>query len=444
MSNNAMHSSIFLDANDFTEHNNSPQHNLRLFLENFPEREFWRFFVERTHYDSRKAIYWWLFSSLRGISIENAMQIPIDSIENEFRQLTIGDIYNFAEKMQNCRIVDTLTGFFHLADRKGEIVANFVNKHQGWLGFDNREPNYLFAVTQGFKFVLSNCMNKDLVFDFEFIKNLHKVCTSGVKNMLTQIPGQLRKYSARWEMKKNYNSLDGLIETINYLKLTQNKFEMSGLSIEICYPNDCLDNICNFDVDDTKSLAEKIWNALLGGAKILYVTNNNIDFLKNICERHIIELDIALRESKTNQEKLTAIFTFLKYTVLHHPFQDGVGRTYSMLILQYLLIHENFLPILIKDSNIIPGYSIKELMDEYSRAENEMKIILEDVSQLFISSTNFAESNVNTIELLSMCSDEDKSIFEDCLKIYLDGKRECLSRLKNIPEHVNNNGSGLR
>ncbi|AWN75222.1 hypothetical protein [Legionella anisa] len=53
-------------------------------------------------------------------------------------------------------------------------------------------------------------------------------------------------------------------------------------------------------------------------------------------------------------------------------YDDGVGHTYSMLLLQYLLMRENLMPVLLTDSNMIPGLSVQQLVDEYLKAEKEM------------------------------------------------------------------------
>ncbi|PWY56175.1 hypothetical protein DGG96_07480 [Legionella qingyii] len=389
---------------------------LEHFFKHFPENEFWRFFVERARYDFRQGLYRVLYAKMNGASEEQAQNIPVSEIEKLVKDVTIGQVYQLAEQLGDHEALTVLNNIFHAQDRKSERVTSLFNKHQGWLGFEDNEPGYLLNVAKGFSLVVENILS-DRLFTLDFIKELHKTCTSGVKNMLAQTPGEFRSIGASWQMNINTDSLEGLIETIEYLKSVEEKMGESGL-VFLIQNKESKEYISNFLTEDTHLVANKIWDNLKEGAVISYISeekneSDSSKFLHAVCSEHIQQLEDALEHAKTKQDKLTAIFTYLKHTVLHHPFQDGVGRTYSMLLSQFLLMRENFLPVLILNSNIIPGYSVKELIDEYLRAEKEMEKILEFPH--YISSDEMVTPNVDTEELLSRLSAEEAAIFKGAL-----------------------------
>ncbi|KTC79796.1 hypothetical protein [Legionella cherrii] len=402
----------------------SKEDKLKRFFNKFPENEFWRFFVERIRYDFRQQLYRKLFAKMSAIPEEKAEEIPVSIIADFVRDLTIGDVYQLAEQLGDHEALTGLNNLLHVQDRKGERIVPLFNKHQGWLGFEDNEPGYLLNVTNGLCFAIAHMLSGK-PFTLGFLKELHKTCTKDVHQMLDQTPGEFRSRGASWQMDLKTDSLEGLIETIDYLKSVEAKMGTSGLDISI-QTKDGVEFISSFCNEDTHSLADKIWSNLKAGAVIYYNAReeNKIDsnsFLDEVCSAHIQQLEEALENAVTKQEKLTALFTYLKHDVLHHPFQDGVGRTYSMVLLQYLLMRDNFLPVLFLNSNIIPGYSVKELVDEYLRAEKEMERIL-DFPQ-YISSEEMATPNVDTEMLLSTASAEEKDIFIKALTQFKEIKR---------------------
>lgn len=402
----------------------SKEDKLKRFFNKFPENEFWRFFVERIRYDFRQQLYRKLFAKMSAIPEEKAEEIPVSIIADFVRDLTIGDVYQLAEQLGDHEALTGLNNLLHVQDRKGERIVPLFNKHQGWLGFEDNEPGYLLNVTNGLCFAIAHMLSGK-PFTLGFLKELHQTCTKDVHQMLDQTPGEFRSRGASWQMDLKTDSLEGLIETIDYLKSVEAKMGTSGLDISI-QTKDGVEFISSFCNEDTHSLADKIWSNLKAGAVIYYNAReeNKIDsnsFLDEVCSAHIQQLEEALENAVTKQEKLTALFTYLKHDVLHHPFQDGVGRTYSMVLLQYLLMRDNFLPVLFLNSNIIPGYSVKELVDEYLRAEKEMERIL-DFPQ-YISSEEMATPNVDTEMLLSTASAEEKDIFIKALTQFKEIKR---------------------
>ncbi|CAM2945182.1 ankyrin repeat-containing protein [Legionella steigerwaltii] len=398
----------------------SEENNLKRFFNKFPENEFWRFFVERTRYDFRQELYRKLYSKLNNVSEEEAKKVPVSLIEEMVKDVTVGQVYELAKQLDDQESLHGLDNLLHARDRQEERIVALFNKHQGWLGFEDNEPGYLLNVTKGLCFAIEHLLSgKPLTLDF--IKELHKTCTQGVQKMLKQTPGEFRSGGASWQMnsKDGCDSLEGLIETIDYLKSVEAKMGTSGLDITI-ETKDGKECISKFLTEDTHSLASKIWTNLNNGAVIYYNSRekevDSSQFLHEVCSDHIQQLEKALDNAITKEEKLTALFTYLKHTVLHHPFQDGVGRTYSMVLFQYLLMRENLSPVLILNSNVIPGVSVKELVNEYLRAEKEMEKILDNPQ--YIASDEMVTPNVDTTTLLSKSNTEERDTFTSALTLF--------------------------
>lgn len=403
------------------------ENNLKRFFDNFPEKEFWRFFVERVRYDYRQELYRKLYAKMNAVPEEQAKEIPVSEIEEMVKDVTIGHVYMLAERLSDQEVLKGLDDLFHVTDRKDEHITSLFNKHQGWLGFEDNEPGYLLNVTNGFCLMVEHLLSEQPL-TLDFIKELHKTCTQGVRKMLTQTPGEFRANGASWQMDLKGDSLEGLIETINYLKSVEERMGTAGVDILI-EKDGGYERISSFLNEDTFVLANRIWSCFNNGAVIYYNARENkqfdsSQFLHDVCTEHIRQLGQALDNAITKEDKLAALFTYLKHTVLHHPFQDGVGRTYSMVLLQYLLMRENFLPVLILNSNAIPGHSVKELVDEYLRAEKEMERILEEPH--YISSDEMVMPNVTTEALLAASTTEDVAIFVKALTQFQEIKRSYL------------------
>ncbi|HGF0943176.1 TPA: Fic family protein [Legionella pneumophila] len=277
----------------------------------------------------------------------------------------------------------------------------------------------------------------------DFIKELHRLCMKEVKNTRQGTkPGEFRENytTAAWDLVPgDSDTFEGLLENIIYLGAIQGKYptdmdlqfskdpNFSWLSspannkseIRIWVQNELgkpvYTRYFSFK-DNPQAIAKEIWAAVKEGKHVKYVTSKKGEnLLTRVQDDCIQTLEDSLDNAQSKNQKLTAIFTFLKQVVLFHPFYDGVGRTYSMLLLQYLLIRENLMPVILKDSNMIPGFSVLQLVDEYLRAEKEMQTILEDSS--FIKNPQFASPNVDTATILKAQSHDYHKMFQECLNL---------------------------
>ena len=401
-------------------HPPSHEDNTKRFLEEFPMKEIWRFFVEQKRYDFRIKLYETLYRMLNGLTREVPINVDIATIENSVREIRVKEVCRMARETNNTELLHHFETLFKEKDKRELLITDIFNKHQGWRGFEEFEPGYLSSVMDGFNFILKSLLN-ETPFDLEFIVLLHKTCTRNVKNMLEgHYPGELRNDDVCWICTKENDSIEGLTETIDYIKSIEISEQLTGFFFDLSNKKTKkTDTITQFKDKNSFELAEIIWNAINNEKMEVAMgidEDKKIDlkaFLTTICNKHLENFHHKMAEAKTKEQKLNAIFTYLKYTVLHHPFQDGVGRTYSMLLPQYLFMRENLLPGLLFDSNIIPGYSVKELVGVYLDAEKEMEKIFKN--KHYISSDDFCKHNIDTNKLLENITLDEKNYFLMCV-----------------------------
>ncbi|HAT8643096.1 TPA: hypothetical protein ACIZCU_003205 [Legionella pneumophila] len=415
------------------------------FLRAFPLEEFWRFFVERSRYDYRESLYRFVYKQLMRIDEDELRKTPIETIlEHElFKELTLESYEDALWEIS--RGSSSVFDFLNL-DSEGQeekMLKDFLDMHQGWVGFECKEPGYLLGMAKGLCFLLDG-IRQNSQFNVDFVKKLHETCLKGVKNTRKMTkPGKFRESEnvAAWDLiPERGNSFEGLLENIVYLKSIQGKYptdmnlmfagdpSLTELSspkensseIEIWVQKEkgkgTYESYSSFKNSDPGELAKEIWAAAKEGMHVQYVTSENGGgLLDRIHEDCIQQLEDSLKKATSKQEKLVSIFTFLKHLVLFHPFDDGVGRTYSMLLMQYLLMRENLMPVMFEDSNMIPGLSVEQLVNEYARAEKEMLLVLNDPN--YIKSSKFSKPNVDTESLLKSQDSEHQAMFQGCLSL---------------------------
>ncbi|RUR18834.1 hypothetical protein ELY21_06325 [Legionella sp. km535] len=404
---------------------NEPSTNLQSFLTHFPKQEFWRFFVERTRYDLRPFVYRELYYKLVG----NKEYVPLAEIKEFIKNqnMSIHHLDSFRD-----HYVEDIIKLFKATDKGDELVIDVIEGdgyEPAWINFEQSEPGYLKHVTEGFCFILDH-LDSPAPLSNEFIKRLHEISTKGVENMIEQIPGQFRNGTAAWGMTANFDTISGLTESLTYLKSLEKQHQIPGVRLAIVQGSGALQIINTFADREPEELAKECMEYIKHGATIYYETHDvklNAEFLDKVTKNLITELNNSLSRAVSEEDKLKAIFTFIKYSVLHHPFTDGVGRTYSMILLQYLLMKENLSPFLIENSNIIPGFSVDQMISIYLHGREEMNMILKDPA--YINSSSFFEPNISTEETLQKAPDELTAIFQECQAMWSEHVTGCLERM---------------
>ncbi|WP_392537291.1 hypothetical protein [Legionella sp. 227] len=401
---------------------NSEKNKTQYFLQHFPSIELWRFFVERSRYDDRQFAYDLLIKCLECIKINFHGVYRIlkkEEIMEYLATVKLNELYQLATReFSNLNLLSLIIHFFKFEQQDQQLLKNYIEKRRYWTGFEQSEPGYLLGMAHGFAFIIKKLNEPDTALDIEFIKSLHASCTSCVKNLFAIVkPGEFRKNSlVGWGLNSKQNTFDGIFEILQYMKTP----ECKGISF-ITNNGKVLPSTRDKDFDPREK-ALLIWDMLKQEQEISIRTSEMDEkivdveqYLNEVCHLHLMTYRKEIAESNSKQEKLTAIFKFIKYTVLHHPFPDGVGRTFSMLLTLYLLMINNLLPVILTNSNNIPGWSVKEMVEEYLCLENEMKEVLRNPN--YLSSDLFAPNNIDTGNYLKQLPDDLQGQFYEAVEI---------------------------
>ncbi|WP_454785042.1 hypothetical protein [Legionella sp. WA2024007413] len=428
---------------------NKEKNKAHYFLQNFPCIELWRFFVERSRYDDRQFSYDLLIKSLEDIKINfhGAYRIlKREEIMEYLETVKLNELYQLATRgfsIFNLSLLNLIIHFFKFEEQDQQLLKDYIEMRRAWTGFEQSEPGYMLGMAHGFAFILKNLHQADAL-DIEFIKSLHASCTAGVKNLFTIVrEGEFRKNSlVGWALDSKQNTFDGIFEILLYMQTPECKglsfIDKSGKVIASTRDKDF----------DPREKAVLIWD-MLKQDQVINIRCSEMDekivdverYLNEVCHSHLMTYKKEISESNSKREKLTAIFKFIKYMVLHHPFPDGVGRTLSMLLTFYLLMVNNLLPVILKNSNNIPGWSVKEMVEEYLSLENEMKEVLRNPS--YLSSDLFAPNNIDTVAYLKQLPETPRSQFYEAVEIMQNAIQ--LYNLENqYNTHISSPSEGIK
>lgn len=429
-----MRSNLFTHPDDLTSNTNF--NALETFCEKFPGEEFWRFFIERDRY----AYYLELYQYIYAVLYKNP-PTDIEEAKNKLQGMMLGELIKILESRNEdtnaIGLLQHLKYLLHWTEKNPNLlIIDLIEKQKAWIGFEDCETNYLLKVTEGFSFILKSIIdNKEL--NVNFIKDIHRICTSGVKNMVNSTPGEFRKEASMCNIVPKLVTKEGLMELFAYCKWLEGKTGIGGVAIvQQLGPNHWKWLIEKYQAIDFDKTANYLIDLLQKDASLFYRNNegdpfgpdkddvyNINEFLTNINSALIIKMNQALASAKNKEEKLKAIFTYLKSAIRHHPFSDGVGRTFCMILLQYLLLKENLLPMLIKNPHVMLGHSVNEMINQYLDCEREMIKIMDNYS--FIESKTFYDPNISTSTVLSGINASERNYFKECLDIYKDAILYC-------------------
>jgi hypothetical protein len=286
------------------------------------------------------------------------------------------------------------------------------NEELGWLGFEDREKNYLASICKCLAFAFFN-IEQEL--DIDFILKLHKIAMEGVSKTLYEEkatitkPGEIRSESIGYSLTTRIVSKKGFAELVDtmtkqahlsldyhfnavtandFIKITEETMPFSSAEKEQ------KNKYINFLY---KCIEEK------NTVKIYGFDNkrNRKALIRKKLELFIKKYKLNVCASQNILETLRAILTFARDCERMHVFSDGNGRIFYMVLL-YFLFAQNRLPLpFMKDVNNIAGYSMDELITEIEKGWKH-NIQLKDSHSLF---------GVSTIEILSRLSKKEKTYF---------------------------------
>lgn len=183
--------------------------------------------------------------------------------------------------------------------------------------------------------------------------------------------------------------------------------------------------------------AEDIYNAIMAGKKIRYISE--VGYLtpelnqasldrepkdlylkaraqvkKNITEKTLQLINEYNEKINTleEEEKIYFIVDVIKRLERLHPFVDGNIRVFVTILLNHLLMLNDFYPAIFEEPSVFDAYTTKEIVEEVKKGQELVKQLIDNPeSRVFGHSiTDESEENISTIcELMSEFSEAIKN-----------------------------------
>jgi hypothetical protein len=240
---------------------------------------------------------------------------------------------------------------------------------QTWVNYNNREAGFLTAMSAGFVKVHEQ-LNSKTELTLEFIKTLHFLAVSGVR-------GTNYEHLQALDRREFDNSL-GLgvrISDIKYYCLqglqeivTRIAKGNPVLQIRYGFFSDQILNVKNIKTfSDLPQLSAGIFNSggCFTGSSV--GEKNNIILHRETAERHfqkmIKDYLISIKVITQPIDKIKRIVEFVTECEQSHPYLDGNCRTFCVLMLNYLLMQNNFPPVIMDDPNKFDMCDVNTLVE---------------------------------------------------------------------------------
>jgi UDP-N-acetylmuramoyl-tripeptide--D-alanyl-D-alanine ligase len=268
------------------------------------------------------------------------------------------------------------------------VDGRFQQSYRGWSGYEANEPGSATGIMNAYCLVFDN-------FDLyqgltsRYIQNLHRTCMANVitKNKKST-PGELRYLESGFNLYKINSTLasleellemrrgDGshLFHTAGYRK-SADEFTAQGLLDALrehgrlrfrnWYPVLTAEQQAALDEGQTLDEFYQVKHCIQRGFAL------RVD---RIVERYNQEIEAAA----TPFQALTAISRVVRDIELLHPYPDGNGRTLIAVLMTHLLLHEGFLPAILRDPNIDAELSSTEFAEEIQQGIANTELLLAD------------------------------------------------------------------
>lgn len=287
------------------------------------------------------------------------------------------------------------------------VDGRLYTKEHGWEGYERRQPGCTKGMSLAYSHMIDNFELKDGL-TLEYISKIQDYIFIDIdkKRRKNRYPGKVREFRISFLMKPVITK-DGVAELMGDRELTE-AFKK--------------------DIDGCQN-AEDIYNAILDGKKIRYISEvGNLSpelnqasldkepkelyfkaraqVQKNITQKFMLFINEYNQTIDTldQEEKLYFIIDIIKRLDRLHPFVDGNIRVFVTVLLNHLLMLNDFYPAIFEEPSIFDGYTTSEIVVEVKKGQELVQQLIESPeSRVFghsIADEN--EENISTIcELMS-------------------------------------------
>lgn len=289
-------------------------------------------------------------------------------------------------------------------ERRKVKKADIERLNRGWLFFEKREPGYLRALYNAFRFVFEPAQPLTQ----KFICQLHYAATEAVdKTNYSSKDGRrdhFRRNSRESVVLGASNcTYAGLVQMLNerepyaYIEIDGCMFSsLSFLTMredhETYYTDEQMDPelyknlLAATTIEEQASILHDAIVRHVGDIK--YISEVNfIDDLEDNCQKALDEYNQNINRLDAPMDKLRCIVKVVQKLEQIHLFIDANCRTYCMILLNHLLA-VNGLPLcILPDPNRFDLFSVEELMDDVIRGMQNTFTLIE-TGQLYYVKTS--------------------------------------------------------
>ncbi len=282
------------------------------------------------------------------------------------------------------------------------VDGRLYTKEHGWEGYEKRQKGCTKGMSLAYAHMVDNFELKNGL-TLEYISKLHDLTFHSIDKKLrkNRYPGEVREFRISF-LVKTVITKGGIKELMGERELT----EVFKKEIDGC------------------TNAEDIYSAIMDGKKIRYISEvgdlspelnkaslekepkdlylqARAQVKKNITQKFISIIDEynqTINELK-QEDKISFIIDISKRLDRLHPFVDGNIRVFVTILLNHLLMLNDFYPAIFEEPSIFDGYTTEEIRVEVMKGQELVKQLIESPeSKVFGHSiTDENEENISTI-----------------------------------------------
>ncbi|KTC76006.1 ankyrin repeat-containing protein [Legionella birminghamensis] len=390
---------------------------------NIPSQEVWRLFVDGCRQNGRGLIKCPMFNS----------KLPNGRSAMNYQSLTVKKYITEIEKCQKLEdstlymsVGFTLSWCLSEEEMNDLTIGDLIKLDKAWFTFELTEPGYLRAMYQAY----DELFQKENTLSIATIKRIHQLATDKVANLLYDNSDNM---NAKGDFRITDSSLTGINLSEQGIKefveelLSEHSSKQDiylhascggseGFNFTRAFFKDMEDILknqttrdiehfkqyCTGDNDHEKNMSFRYLKPYLNNLltcqsideviSIVHTCLKKSDFrymqsyqpndtqatLERTMQQFISKCDFSLSQATTPLQKLETIIDFIQSCEQLHPFSDGNTRTFSMLLLNYLLVKNGMPPTILTDpNNIILGTKQSLITDVVSGMKRFITLVNE-------------------------------------------------------------------
>ena len=301
---------------------------------------------------------------------------------------------------------------------KSQLFRFFVDgrlyvKEHGWEGYENRQQGCTKGMSLAYAHMVDNFELKDGL-NLSYISKLHDLTFFDIDKKLrkNRYPGEVREFRISFLVKPVVTK-DGIKELMGDRELTEAfKKDIDGCNNSDDIYKAIIDGKKIRFISEVGELSSELNKASLDKEpKDLYLkarTQVKINITKKL--NMLIE---EYNQNITNMEqedKLYFIIDIIKRIERLHPFVDGNIRVFVTILLNHLLMLNDFYPVIFEEPSIFDAYTTQEIKEEVLKGQKLVQQLLDDPKSRVFGHSMDDENDENISKICDLMSEFIKKL----------------------------------